>query len=68
MKRASYRAGVAWIALNDEPDSLDPDDVAGYISTTLLADLFGKEPIEVGRAVVRYRERNGVADDAWSHV
>jgi len=56
-KRASYRVGVAWIALNDEPEDLDASNVAGYISTTLLADLFDKDPEKVGEDVVRYRER-----------
>jgi hypothetical protein len=54
-KRASYREGVAWIALNDEPDDLDAESAAEYISTTLLADLFRKDPDEVGRDIVRYR-------------
>lgn len=55
--RASYRKGVEWIAGNDEPEDLDPESVAGYISTTLLADLFGKDPLDVGRAVVRKRKQ-----------
>jgi hypothetical protein len=40
-KRASYRFGVRWIAENDEPESVDVEEVAGYVSTLLLADLFG---------------------------
>ena len=51
MKRASYRFGVEWIALNDNPDHhsewgsfmLQVEEVAGYISVALLADLFGKD-------------------------
>jgi hypothetical protein len=57
MARASYRYGVEWIALNDEEAELDLDAIAGYISTSLLADLFGKAPIEVARAIRRYRLR-----------
>lgn len=56
-KRASYREGVAWIALNDEPTDLDPDSVASYISTALLADLFGKDTSEVAKAIVSYRRQ-----------
>lgn len=56
-KRASYREGVAWIALNDEPSDVDPDSVASYISTMLLADLFGKEPADVAKAIVRKRRQ-----------
>jgi hypothetical protein len=54
--RASYRFGVLWIAENDEPEDLDPENVSAYISTLLLADLFGKEPLAVARAVVRRRK------------
>lgn len=60
MPRASYRHGVAWIALNDEPDTRDPEIVSDLISTLLLADLFDKPPLDVARAVVRYRERRGI--------
>jgi hypothetical protein len=57
--RASYRKGVAWIAWNDEPEDLDPENVSGYISTSLLADLFGKDPLDVAKDVVRYRKQQG---------
>jgi len=40
-KTPSYWFGVEWIALNDEPDCLDSTEVAGLVSTCLLADLFG---------------------------
>jgi hypothetical protein len=63
MTRASYRFGVAWIAENDEPISRDPDEIAGFISTLLLADLFGKEPLEVAKAIIRYRVKHKVAED-----
>lgn len=62
-KRASYRAGVAWIAWNDsagEADALVPEDVAGLISVGLLADLFGKDTLDVAKDIVHYREKNGV--------
>lgn len=55
--RASYRNGIDWIAQNDEPEDLDPETVAFYISSLLLAELFGKDPLEVGRAVVRRRKK-----------
>jgi hypothetical protein len=56
--RASYAEGVDWIALNDEAGSseaLAAEVVAGYISTMLLADLFGRDRDEVARAIVRRR-------------
>lgn len=58
MKRASYRDGVAWIALNDEAgseDRLNEEVVKSYISTILLADLFGKPEEDVAKDIVRYR-------------
>ncbi len=55
--RASYRKGVEWIAWNDEPEDLDAEVVAEYVSTGLLADLFGKDVDEVARAVVRKRKQ-----------
>jgi hypothetical protein len=57
MRRASYRAGVRWIAENDEPDSMEPGDVSYFVSSLLLADLFEVEPERVGRDVVRQRKK-----------
>jgi hypothetical protein len=54
--RASYRHGLDWIVYNDEPEDLDPENISGYISTLLLADLFGKDPEAVARAIVRRRK------------
>ena len=54
---ASYRLGVRWIADNDEPDEMDPEEISNFISTLLLADLFGKDPMQVANAVVRERKR-----------
>jgi hypothetical protein len=52
-----------WIALNDEPDELDPEVVAETISVQLIADIFGRTPEHVGRKVVNLRKsmiRRGV--------
>lgn len=56
-KRASYRVGVSWIALNDEPDCDEIDFVASMISTMLLADLFGKTYEAVAADIIRYRKK-----------
>jgi hypothetical protein len=58
MKRAGYRAGIEWIAVNDEPTDTNPETIADYISSMLLADLFGVEPKRVGRDVARYRAKH----------
>lgn len=56
MKRASYREGVEWIARNDEPEEMSAEVMAGMVSVSLLADLFGKEAVEVASAVIRFRK------------
>jgi len=58
VRRAAYRDGIAWIALNDEPDDVDLDRVSGYISTLLLADLFAVDNEKVAADVVRYRVKH----------
>jgi hypothetical protein len=57
-KRASYREGVNWIAFEDEPGDRDVEAIAGYISTCLLADLFGKDRNDVARDILRAREKD----------
>lgn len=54
-RRRGYRFGVEWIALNDEPSEMDPEEVAPLISVALLADLFGKTTAEVAEDVVQWR-------------
>lgn len=60
--RASYPAGVDWIAFNDEPEDIDVDNVAGYISTSLLAELFGKDAAKVAADIVQRRVETGLTD------
>jgi hypothetical protein len=64
MKRASYRDGVAWIAHNDEPLSVDREEIEGFISTLLLADLFHVEASRVADDVLRLKEKE-VCDEAF---
>lgn len=60
MKRASYREGVEWIALNDSAgeDAYNEEAIAGFISTCLLADLFGVEREKVATDIVKFRKKN----------
>lgn len=64
MKRASYRAGVAWIARNVTTTvvAATPDlllhpmaafDDAGCIAVGLLAELFDRDPLDVAGDVLR---------------
>lgn len=69
IKQASYREGVEWIALNDNAGGDDPrtcrtdgeaqramrENIAGYVSTLLLADLFGADPALVAHDIFRKR-------------
>lgn len=58
VKRPGYREAVAWIAYNDDEEI---GSEGGYIvSIMLVADLFGKEPDEVARAVEAKRKREGI--------
>jgi hypothetical protein len=54
-KRASYRFGIAWIALNDETGETDVEQVKGFISVLLLADLFDVPPEKVAADVLKFR-------------
>jgi hypothetical protein len=57
--RPSYRDAVDWIALNDNAGNGDNEAaVSWYISTILVADIFGRSPEEVGRDIMRVRARN----------
>lgn len=59
MKRASYRAAVQWVALNDsagEDTALKVSEVSELITVVLVADIFGVEPEKVARAVIRVRK------------
>lgn len=57
MKRASYKAGVEWIALNDETACMDVNEIDGFVSTLLLADLFDVEPSKVAADILKYRQK-----------
>ena len=55
MKNARYTDGVIWIANNDEPTILDPEEIKYFISTQLLADLFAKDRLTVAWDISAYR-------------
>jgi hypothetical protein len=58
MKRASYREAVQWIACNDNTGSKDDEsEIASYVSTLLIADIFAVEPERVARDVMKQRVR-----------
>ncbi len=60
MIRASFKAAVAHIALNDDPgsdDALNEEAVQGYLTVGLVADIFGVDTEYVARCVVMRRKR-----------
>lgn len=60
MKRASYKEAIAWIALNDDAageEAFDIESVKGYVTTCLVADIFGVDQNKVGKDIVKYRKR-----------
>ena len=61
MKRASYKEAVAWIAFNDDAggdEALEIDYVKNYVSTCLVADIFGVTTDKVGEDIIRFRKKN----------
>lgn len=58
MKRASYRFGVEWIALNDSAgDNHSEHDIATYVSVLLLADLFDVDPARIAAEIIKIRSK-----------
>ena len=55
---ASYRKAVEWIAYNDEGGDIEIETVASYVTTLLIADIFGKEPEAVAKSIVNFRKKN----------
>lgn len=54
---ASYKEAIEWIAHNDDEATLDTGEIAGYLTTCLVADLWRKHPEAVAEAVYRKRIR-----------
>ena len=57
MKRwKGIQFALRWIADNDEPSDLDPESVAGYISTILIADCTDHDPKDLAQSIVNIRK------------
>lgn len=59
-RKTRYQRAVEWIAYNDEPNEYDEDEIAGFISTCLVADMFGKDPMQVAQDICAFKERKGI--------
>lgn len=77
-KRASYREACEWIALNDnagddrivsgeESQQEIRKRIAGYISTLLVADIFGADPDAVAFDIFRIRSVYFAKQDNATH-
>jgi hypothetical protein len=64
MRRPGYREAVRWIAENDDIQWTEEGEKAadgGYfysVTCVMVADLFGKEPEEVARDIVKTAKGN----------
>ena len=52
---ASYRKGVRYIALYDEPREMSAENMSGYASVHVLAEVFDKTEMQVAEDVIRQR-------------
>lgn len=55
-----YQEAIHWIAENDDPGSpgsLNPYEIADYISTTMIADIFRKSRSNVALDIMEIRRK-----------
>lgn len=57
-KRPSYRRGIAFIALNDEPDETDVEIMETLLSVVTLATTYNISEKQVATDVLAYRRRH----------
>lgn len=50
---------IDWIAQNDDVTELDVETVRYQISTLLIADLFGKSPLDIAQRIIAHRKELG---------
>jgi hypothetical protein len=60
LKRASYRAGVAWIAALEEWKLGKPEAISASDTTRLLAELFGVDEELIAIDVLKKRKLNAL--------
>jgi hypothetical protein len=60
-KRASYDAGIAYIAFLDDPFNRDANDMKTYPTVRMLAYMYDVPAVDVADAVVAYRKRHRIA-------
>jgi len=64
MACAGIKFAIAWIAENDNAGMRDNvEDIAGYVTVCLVADLFGKSTADIAERVYTYRQNRNQADN-----
>jgi hypothetical protein len=56
-KQTPYQRAVRWIAFNDDQDCRDVETLSYQITVALIADVFGKDPLDVAQAILYVRAR-----------
>lgn len=57
MKRASYRDAIDYIACNDEPTEMNPEDVNGFATVQLVSQIFDVPSEKVAADIVKLRKK-----------
>lgn len=65
--KMTLRETIEWIALNDEPEDLEVDNVAGYISTLLASDIYDRPAVDMAYRIVTFR-RTGTHVAGWGKI
>jgi hypothetical protein len=56
-RKPTITEAYEWIAHNDEPDEMDEEVVAGFVTVALVADVFGATTTHVAKRVIQIRKR-----------
>lgn len=63
-----YRQYVEWVAMNDNDGANDsPEEIAGYVTTVMIAQVNGLKPERVAEDVANIRRANGVPVGVGTH-
>lgn len=57
-EQKTWQEAIEYVALNDEPTILSVKAMTAYASVQAVAVVFGKTPLAVAGAVVRWRKDN----------
>ena len=55
MNEDTYEKAVNWIAYEDDSECLDEKEIAQYLTTTLVADVWRVDPNKLAKEILRRR-------------